>query len=491
MVVEGKKIGIQTVSLEEDAARKIGEEGSTTRYRIDRLCVPLVEIATAPEIYGADEAEKVALALGRILRATGRVKRGLGTIRQDLNVSISGGALTEIKGVQELELVGPVVDAEVRRQTALLGIRDELRKRGSTERDLSTECVDVSDVFKATKCKVLVSALEKGLNIFALTLPKFAGLLGQELTVGLRFGTELSDYAKFWGRAGGIFHTDELPAYGITQEEVTRLKEVVKAGSSDAVVIVAQRRDDALDSLGAVLDRARTAFGGVPSETRAANPDGTTHFSRPRPGAARMYPETDVPPFVVSSEHLITIESNLPPLPEVKLELFMKTYHLSERQASQVMNSEYADLFEKLARETNIPATFIAATLTETFKSLRREGLNLQTVGEEEICNIFRSVDKGDVTKEAIPEVVRWFTMNPSKTLEDALEALSLQLLSAGKVETYIDRIVNENEKLIEEKGIEALGPLMGKVMRELRGKVDAKLASTALRRKIESKLSR
>ncbi|NIW11448.1 MAG: hypothetical protein GWN33_13545, partial [Gammaproteobacteria bacterium] len=59
-------------------------------------------------LYSPKEAEKVALAIGRILRATGRVKRGLGTIRQDLNVSIPNGALIEIKGVQELELVSKV-----------------------------------------------------------------------------------------------------------------------------------------------------------------------------------------------------------------------------------------------------------------------------------------------------------------------------------------------------------------------------------------------
>jgi len=103
MIVGEKIVPIQHVSLEEDAARKMGaEEGNIIRYRIDRLGIPLIEVATAPVIKSPKEAQEVAFAIGRILRATGRVMRGLGTIRQDLNISIPMGALIEIKGVQEL-----------------------------------------------------------------------------------------------------------------------------------------------------------------------------------------------------------------------------------------------------------------------------------------------------------------------------------------------------------------------------------------------------
>ena len=48
-------------------------------------------------------------SLGRAMRSTGRVARGLGTIRQDLNVSVMGGGVVEVKGVQKLNLVAKVV----------------------------------------------------------------------------------------------------------------------------------------------------------------------------------------------------------------------------------------------------------------------------------------------------------------------------------------------------------------------------------------------
>jgi len=148
----GRKIvPIQHVSLEEDAARKTGGEGNVIRYRIDRLGIPLIEVATAPVIKSPKEAEQVALAIGRVLRATGEVKRGLGTIRQDINISIPDGALIEIKGVQELEVLRLVVKYEVQRQLRLVKISEELRTRGVNEDDIQGNFIDVTHVFEQTQ----------------------------------------------------------------------------------------------------------------------------------------------------------------------------------------------------------------------------------------------------------------------------------------------------------------------------------------------------
>ena len=116
-------IGIQTICLEEDAARKISESEKEVRYRLDRLGVPLIEIATAPDIHDPETAERVALKLGQLLRATRKVKRGIGTIRQDVNISITDGNLVEVKGVQQLDIISDLVKLEVDRQVALLNIR--------------------------------------------------------------------------------------------------------------------------------------------------------------------------------------------------------------------------------------------------------------------------------------------------------------------------------------------------------------------------------
>ncbi|MFW9862392.1 MAG: Glu-tRNA(Gln) amidotransferase subunit GatE, partial [Candidatus Thorarchaeota archaeon] len=236
VMVGEKVIGIQTICLEEDAARKVGEDDKENMriYRLDRLGIPLVEIATAPDISTPEEAQETALVLGRLLRSTGRVKRGLGTIRQDVNVSISGGAIIEIKGFQQLEMLAELVELEALRQERLLEIRDALFERGITSDSISDRIHDVSEVFTRTEAKVLKRALKSGGAVFATRLPGFAGLVGRELQPDRRLGTELSDYAKFWGRVGGIFHTDELPKYGITEAEVASLRKHVGASDQDA-----------------------------------------------------------------------------------------------------------------------------------------------------------------------------------------------------------------------------------------------------------------
>jgi len=486
--VDGKDIPIQLVGLEEDAARKIGEEegGRVLRYRIDRLGIPLVEVTTAPVLYSPQEAEKTALAIGRILRATGKVKRGLGTIRQDLNISIPEGALIEIKGVQELELVSKVVEYEVMRQLNLLKVKDELDNRGLSEDDIEDEFVDVTSVFEKTRCKVIQKALDVKQRVLAVKLPKFANLLKTELAPGTRLGTEMADRAHFWGRVGGIFHTDELPAYGITSEEVTQLRHLMKVVEQDAVVFVADTVENATDALKAVIERAREALKKVPEETRAANPDGTTRYMRPRPGAARMYPETDVPPIQVTDDYLSELRSRLPELPEQKMTRLMREYRLNQKLAKQVLDSEYAELFETVARETKISPTVVAAALTETFKGLRREGVETENVSDQQVLELFRLIAAGKAAKEAIRDIVSWMAKHEDASVKDALENLGLGMLSEAELTSIIEDLIRENKSLVEKGGKEAFGPLMGLIMKKVRGKTDAELVSQLLKKKLE-----
>ena len=485
--IKGKKIPIQHIAVEEDAARIMGRESSTVRYRIDRLGIPLIEVTTGPVIYSPKEAEKVAFAIGRILRATGKVKRGLGTIRQDLNISIRQGALIEVKGVQELELLPVVIENEVRRQLGLLKIKDELQSRGVREEDIREEFVDVTDVFKETKCKVIRKAVEKGNKVLAVKLPKFAGLLKFELAPSMRLGKEMADRAKFWGRVGGIFHTDELPAYGITEEEVRRLRLAVKAEESDAIVFVADAKENAIDALKAVVERAREALRGVPEETRAANPDGSTRYMRPRPGAARMYPETDVPPIQISQDYIKELKSKLPELPEQKLERLMKDYGLNRKLASQVLDSEYCELFEEIVKETGVTSTLVAATLTETMKALKRDGIEVWRVSDERLLELFKFVGAGKLAKEAIPDVITWLSKNEDKNVEDAIKSLGLSMLSEEEIRRIVRETVEKNMELVKQRGKGAFGPLMGIIMRNYRGKVDAEKVSKLLKEHLEN----
>ncbi len=122
------KVGIQSVCVEEDAARKMVETKDYVTYRLDRLGIPLIEIATAPDMKTPEQVKEVAAYLGMILKSTGKFKSGLGTIRQDVNVSIHGHQRVEIKGVQDLRMIPLIIENEAARQ-----IEDIKQKKARSE----------------------------------------------------------------------------------------------------------------------------------------------------------------------------------------------------------------------------------------------------------------------------------------------------------------------------------------------------------------------
>ncbi len=484
LVVDGKEIPIQTITLEEDAARIVGAGRGVVEYDLSRLGIPLIEVSTAPVITSPHEAVKVAKAIGDRLRASRKVKRGLGTVRQDLNVSIKGGALTEIKGVQELELIGLVVENEVRRQLHLLSISEELRKRLKGDDLPPPEFLNVTDLFQATKSSLVKKRLESGCGVYAVKLPMFDGLLSKEAWKGIRLGAELAGHAKAWAEVDGILHTDELPGYGISAEEVTALRERVGAGDLDAVVMVVDEEERAYEALRAVYERAREAVRGVPSETRAAKPDGTTTYMRPRPGAARMYPETDIPPHPITPDLISRIRETLPETLEETKRRLASTYGLSWQLVEKLVDVEREEFFEKVVTELGLPPTVVAATLSETLTNLGREGYPVENLGEEKLYEVFKALAASKFSKEVLPTVLGWLSQHPSATLEEGLKELRLVTASMDEVEAEVKALVDANIDKITDPRI--VNKLMGDLMKKYRGKIDGSVLHEIVTRKVE-----
>ncbi|TFG94422.1 Glu-tRNA(Gln) amidotransferase subunit GatE, partial [Candidatus Thorarchaeota archaeon] len=490
-IIDGKKIGIQTICLEEDAARKIADDDKNNMriYRLDRLGIPLIEVATDPDIRSPEEAQEVALAIGSLLRSTGRVKRGQGTIRQDVNVSIKNGAIIEIKGLQQLDMLAKTVEYEALRQEKLLEIRDTLRNRGITVEKIKDKITDVSAVFVKSESKVIKTALKSGGTVYAVKLPGFAGLLGIEVQPERRFGTEISDYAKFWGRIGGIFHTDELPKYGISDADVSEIRRVLKTKEEDAVVLVASSKNRCKDALNAVVNRACEAIRGVPAETRMPLPEGTSKFARPRPGSSRMYPETDVRPVKITENRLTRIKKNMPETLENKEKRFIREYNLSSDLAFQITRSVNLSIFEHIIKETKISPTLVAATLENTVVSLHRDQIPIENLQEYHFINMFKLVEQNELSSQAIPDVLIYLANNPSLSVDEALAATGLSMVGNNEVAEIIRKIVRDREEFIREQGERSFGGLMGIVMKELGGKVDGKTVKQLLTAEINKLL--
>ena len=428
-----KEIGIQTIAIEEESCGIIGEQkGKMERFRLDRLGIPLVEIATTPVIKSGKEAKEVAEHMGLMLRSTGKMMRGIGTIRQDINVSIPEGARIEIKGVQDLDLIEKVVDNEISRQKNLIKIISTIKsireKNPKIESELKIE--DVTDIFRNTGSKFIKKAIEGGHSAIAAKFKSMKGLFGTELYQDFRYGSELSGYAKTQGM-GGIIHCDEdMNKYGFANE-IGELTKKLDVGSEDGWVMVVGAKDKCESALALVYKRAYETH--VPEETRRADMEGKTHYMRPLPGAARMYPETDVRPLRITEE-IIKSAQSVPSFKEIE-ERVKKI--LNSEMAQKMIRSEKLNLFLELVDE-GIEPTLAAVTCEDTLKTLRRDGFDVGKIGEEQLKESLMLYKEERIVKSAIPEILKGMSRSPNEKAEKIAEKMKIAKISGKELKELI-----------------------------------------------------
>ncbi|MFY9301451.1 MAG: Glu-tRNA(Gln) amidotransferase subunit GatE [Candidatus Nitrosotenuis sp.] len=478
--IDGKKIGVQTICLEEDAAKLLKDTGDSREYALDRLGIPLVEIALEPVSGSPAEIKEIALGLGRLLRVTRRVTRGIGSIRQDVNVSVSGGGIVEVKGVQQLDQLEKVIFFEARRQHGLQLIAQKLQNVDVNALG-KKDSMDVTQFFAGSKSKVIQKSIREGATIRALGVRGFAGMFGYEPYEGIRLGKELGQQVRFFG-IGGIFHSDELPNYGIEKDDVERLRELLKLQKDDGFLIIAGPKDKIEFALDAVINRIKDAKNGVPAETRAATPDGETVFLRPRPGASRMYPETDIPPVLVSAQELENAKKNIPKSWDETISDLQKKYGLNAQLAEQIFDSDYMDLFESICADRQNP-NFVASVLCSTITNLQRKGLDAALLKQEHIIRVFELLAENKITKESIEMIFE--SIMSAKIASPDQFVQSSSTLDDKELEKFLDSLISDNIKTIKEQGLHSTGMLMGLAMKSLRGKVSGEKISKLLESRV------
>jgi glutamyl-tRNA(Gln) amidotransferase subunit E len=532
--IAGKRVGVQSICLEEDAAKLIGDEKGVRKFGLDRLGVPLVEIALEPVTGKPSEIMQVALTLGRLLRASKRVARGLGSIRQDINISLQNGAVVEVKGVQQLDQLEKIIEYEMHRQHGLIIISQKLREKNIDVEKIGDRAEDVTDILvnKSTS-RIIKKILEAGGHIKAIRVPGFAGMLGYEPYNDIRLGKELGKLVKFYD-IDGVFHSDELPNYGITEEEIASVKQRLQMNDGDAFVMLGGPKDKVKFASDAIIQRLKAAAKGVPAETRGATPDGKTVFLRPRPGGARMYPETDIPPIAISGSMLASLADKVPKHWDEIVNALAKKYNLNMKLASQIFDSDYLNLFEEIASETKIEPTFIASKLTEDLTSLQRQGLDVSLLPSKDIKEVFKELDNGSTHKEAVvwlfEELIKTNsrpncdkckigkmqlqlaggtkesrvykcdncgkrdivgTVNERVNISEVIQAVGVSSITDEELSKGLDRIINNNMTIIKEKGMNALSTLMGRAMAEYRGKANGQKVNSMLKDKMSKMVNK
>ena len=310
------KVKIDSICLEEEAAKKLEEKPHIVRYSLDRLGVALLEIATDASIKDAEHAKEVSAKLGMILRSTGKVRRGIGSIRQDVNVSIKTHPRVEIKGFQEIRHMPKVIDNEVKRQ---------MKKKGEPH-------------------------------------------------------------------------------------------------------------------------------------VRKANTDGSSTFLRPMPGAARMYPETDVPSIRITKDMLKSI--TLPELIDERILKLEKEFNLSSDLAREI-DKQQIDL--SLYKYKKVKPQLIAQILIEYPKEIKKRfNLDAGLIRDQQYKEVFSYLDQGKISKDAVLEILIGYIKGKKVNLD------KFKTLDDKELEKILKEVVKKN------KGA-PIGALMGAAMKELRGKVEGK----------------
>jgi len=327
------KVGITIICLEEEAAQKIKEDNTSITYKLDRLGIPLIEIGTEADIKSPEHAKEVAAYLGMVLRSTGSCKRGIGTIRQDVNISIKGGARTEIKGFQDLRSIVKVSENEVKRQSDL-----------------------------------------------------------------------------------------------------------IKQGKK------------------------------IKQEVRKAEPDFTTSFLRPMPGAARMYPETDIAPVRITQDRLKKIK--LPQLISDRLGTLEEKYDIRSDKIKNLIKIELFPLFEFIVNENkNIKAAFVCETLLSYSSEIlkKHKGADPLKIKEDHLKKIFEELNNGKITKDSVMHILT--------------EIATGKGFNISKYELKEINLEEEIKNIVEAKPGLNPGAYMGIIMGKFKGQVDGKKAMEILKK--------
>jgi glutamyl-tRNA(Gln) amidotransferase subunit E len=235
-----------------------------------------------------------------------------------------------------------------------------------------------------------------------------------------------------------------------------------------------------------VIERVKSAPLGVLGETRAATDDGETRYQRPRPGAARLYPETDIQEFVLTEDWKRSLGKMLPVPWKEKVSTYSKEYSLSEEAALQLYDSDNSKLFEELAPRLKLEPSVVASILVEIPVRLSREGIDESRVTPQALASVLAAVDAGKFAKEAAIDVLRSIGKGESRDIEDAVTKLGLTRMSDEDLRKIISGVLSRNKAIIEEKGDRAFSVLMGEVMKLARGRVDGQKVSSLLKKALD-----
>ena len=178
-----------------------------------------------------------------------------------------------------------------------------------------------------------------------------------------------------------------------------------------------------------------------------------------------MYPETDIAPFKLSNINVLKPKT---------LDEREKNLPLNDEESKQLVNRELDERFTYLNAKYELPK-LISRILLHTLPQLKDEGQNISNGDLEKVLNLFKD---GKLVKEGIPKAL----IQSSNNEKIEINRGNIEL----EVNEFISDLIKDREEFVREKGMGAVGALMGPVMSEFRGKMDGGEINKILMKKIK-----
>ena len=176
----------------------------------------------------------------------------------------------------------------------------------------------------------------------------------------------------------------------------------------------------------------------------------------------------------------------MPELPDEKKARIIKEYNLSEDLATQLVKRQVSDGFEAILKDIDIDATPVASLLAYDLREIKREGFDVNILTLKHFKEIFNLLATSKIAKDSLTKLTIETIKNPDEDVENIAKNNNLIMLSQDDVCKIIAEIVQNNQSMVKERQMRAIGPLMGMSMKQLKGKADGSLVNKIVRDEIQ-----
>jgi len=234
----------------------------------------------------------------------------------------------------------------------------------------------------------------------------------------------------------------------------------------------------------------RKRIGDVPKETRGWDADrGQTFAQRGKEDAAdyRYFPDPDLVPVTTTDEQLDAIRATLCVFPADRRKSYVNDLGLSAYDASVIVDQgrEYADYFDEVALacgDGKQAANWVTQDVQRELND-RKVEISEFAIPAAVLGNVLERIVKGNITVKSGREVfadLLTLTDGGTEVTADSVESIIVDKglvveKDTGKIDAAIQAVIDNerNAKAVEDvRGgkQQAVGPLIGQVMRELKG---------------------